>query len=101
MREQRKQLVGLKPVDRNHKLRAGAHLLSPGAKADVVNDEGYVTSAAWSPTLDHSIALALLRNGPKRHGERIIVHDPIRGGDVEAEICNPVFFDPEGERVRG
>jgi methylglutamate dehydrogenase subunit C len=97
----RPSLVGLKPIDRRHKLRAGAHVLSPGAKAVAANDEGYVTSAAWSPTLDHSIALALLTNGPERHGERIIVHDPVRGGDVEAEICNPIFFDPEGVRVRG
>jgi sarcosine oxidase subunit alpha len=97
----RPSLVGLRPVDRNQKLRAGAHLLSPGAEAIAANDEGYVTSAAWSPTLGHSIALALLANGPARHGERIIVHDPVRGGDLEAEICSPVFVDPEGERVRG
>ena len=97
----RPSLVGLRPVDRNQKLRAGAHLLSPGAEAIAANDEGYVTSAAWSPTLGHSIALALLANGPARYGERIIVHDPVRGGDLEAEICSPVFVDPEGERVRG
>ena len=97
----RPSLVGLKPIERNQKLRAGAHLLSPGAKPVAANDEGYVTSAAWSPTLGHSITLALLTNGPERHRQRIIVHDPVRGGDVEAEICNPVFVDPEGARVRG
>lgn len=97
----RPSLVGLKPIDRNQKLRAGAHLLAPGASATVANDQGYVTSAAWSPTLGHAIGLALLVNGPGRHGERIIVHDPVRGGDLDAEICNPVFVDPEGERLRG
>jgi hypothetical protein len=25
----------------------------------------------------------------------------VRGPDVEVEICNPVFVDPEGARVRG
>lgn len=97
----RPALVGLRPVDPTGQIRAGAHLLSPGAAAVAANDEGYVTSAAWSPTLGSSIALALLRRGPERHGQRIIVHDPVRGGDVEAEICNPVFVDPEGARVRG
>jgi methylglutamate dehydrogenase subunit C len=97
----RPSLVGLKPIERSQKLRAGAHLLSPGAKPIAANDEGYVTSAAWSATLGHAIALALLANGPERHGQRIIVHDLVRGGDVEAEICTPVFFDPEGARVRG
>jgi sarcosine oxidase subunit alpha len=30
-----------------------------------------------------------------------MAHDPVRGADIEAEICNPVFVDPEGARVRG
>ncbi len=98
---ERPALIGLRPVRREDRIRAGAHLLSPGAKAVAANDEGYVTSAAWSPTVGGSIALALLRGGPDRHGERIVVHDPVRGADVEAEICNPVFVDPEGVRVRG
>lgn len=97
----RPSLVGLKPVDRNQRLRAGAHLLACGATPVAANDEGYVTSAAWSPTLGHSIALALLSRGSERHGERIVVHDPVRSGDVEAEICSPIFVDPEGARVRG
>jgi sarcosine oxidase subunit alpha len=97
----RPTLVGLKPIDPSEKLRAGAHLLAHGARAIAANDQGFVTSAAFSPTLGHSIALALLSDGPNRHGERIVVHDPVRGGDVEAEVCNPVFVDPEGVRVRG
>jgi sarcosine oxidase subunit alpha len=97
----RPALVGLKPVRTADHIRAGAHLLAPGAQAIASNDEGYVTSAAWSPTIDSSIGLALLRHGPQRHGQRIIVHDPVRGGDVEAEICSPVFVDPDGVRVRG
>ncbi|MDH7639110.1 sarcosine oxidase subunit alpha family protein [Sphingomonas oryzagri] len=97
----RPALVGLRPVDPAHKIRAGAHLLGVGAPRTAAHDEGYVTSACWSPTLGHAIALGLLVDGPNRHGERIAVHDPVRGADVEAEICNPVFVDPEGVRVRG
>jgi heterotetrameric sarcosine oxidase alpha subunit len=97
----RQMLVGLRPVDGTSRIRAGAHLLSAGAEPIAANDQGYVTSAAFSPTLDLPIALALLSSGPSRHGERVIVHDPIRGGDVEAEVCDPVFVDPKGERVRG
>ena len=97
----RQALVGLKPVDRSMKIRAGAHLLATDAPRTAAHDEGYVTSAAWSPTLGHAIALALLANGPARHGERITVHDPLRSADVEAEVCDPIFLDPEGARVRG
>jgi glycine cleavage system aminomethyltransferase T len=62
------------------RLRAGAHLLAPGAALVAANDEGYVTSAAFSPTLGHSVALALLARGPERHGEQVVVYDPVRGG---------------------
>jgi sarcosine oxidase subunit alpha len=97
----RPALVGLKPTDRTRTLRAGSHLLPRGEAPVAANDHGYVTSAAFSPTLGHAIALALLRNGRERHGEIITVHDPLRGGDLQAEVCNPIFVDAEGVRVRG
>jgi sarcosine oxidase subunit alpha len=97
----RPSLVGLRPVAEDARLRAGAHLLEPGARPVAANDQGHVTSAAFSPTLGHWIALALLKRGPARHGERIVVHDPVRGGDVEALVCHPAFVDPQGERLRG
>lgn len=97
----RPTLVGLRPIDRRHEIAAGAHLTRPGAATIAANDEGHVTSAAWSPTLGHNIALALLAQGPNRHGERVVAHDLLRGQSVEAEVCSPVFLDPEGERVRG
>jgi sarcosine oxidase subunit alpha len=94
-------LVGLAPVDPSQRIRAGAHLLPRGGAAVAANDQGYVTSAAYSPSLGHPVALALLARGAERHGERIIVHDPMRGGDVEAEVRHPVFLDPQGARLRG
>jgi sarcosine oxidase subunit alpha len=94
-------LVGLAPVDPSQRIRAGAHLLAKGAAAVAANDEGHVTSAAFSPSLGHPVALALLARGAERHGERIIVHDPVRGDDVEAEVRHPVFLDPQGARLRG
>ncbi len=97
----RPALVGLKPIDQDARLRAGAHVLSPGAQPVAENDQGHVTSAAFSPTLGHSIALALVANGRSRFGEQVELHDPIRGAPLKAVICNPVFVDPQGERLRG
>eukprot|EP01037_Dinobryon_pediforme_P014342 gene14342-14466_t len=97
----RPRLVGLRPVDGASPVRAGAHLLRPGAAAVAANDEGYVSSACYSPTLGMPIALALLAHGADRHGEEVVVHDPVRGADVRALVCDPVFFDPDGERLRG
>ena len=60
-----------------------------------------MTSAAFSPTLGHSIALALLKFGASRRGQTVRIHDPVRGDDVAVEVCDPVFVDSEGVRVRG
>jgi sarcosine oxidase subunit alpha len=95
----RPALVGLKPVDGATRLRAGSHLLKPGAPAVAAHDEGWVTSAAFSPTLGRPIALAMLAGGPARHGETIRVYDPIRHGDALAEVVAPVFYDPNGSRL--
>jgi heterotetrameric sarcosine oxidase alpha subunit len=96
---ERPTLVGLRPADRRTRLRAGAHMLARGATPSPENDEGYVTSVAFSPTLDRWIALALVKRGPERIGERMRAYDPVRNGDVEVELVSPVFVDPEGARL--
>ena len=59
-----------------------------------------MTSVAFSP-----VARALDRRsasssaGRERIGERVRAVDPVRDGDVEVEVCSPVFIDPEGERA--
>ncbi|MBS0244716.1 MAG: hypothetical protein JSS20_21305, partial [Proteobacteria bacterium] len=94
-------LVGLKPVDRNARLRAGAHLVAKDAEPVIANDQGYVTSAAFSPMLGHPIGLGLLARGPSRHGEHVRAWDPVRSGDILVEVCDPVFYDAKGERLHG
>jgi glycine cleavage system aminomethyltransferase T len=97
---QRAVLVGVKPVDRWAQLRGGAHLLTLRAEPTLENDQGHVTSAAFSPMLGQWIGLALLIRGRERIGERVRVYDPVRNGDCQADIVDPVFFDPEGTRLR-
>ena len=97
----RPTFVGFKPVDRAQRLRAGAHFLPLGAAAVADNDQGYMTSVAFSPTLGHWIGLGLLQRGPQRIGERVRAYDPVRDGDVEVEVCDPIFVDPERVRLHG
>jgi len=97
----RMQMVGLKPVETDQHIRAGAHLLREGAKASTLNDQGYVSSACHSPTLGHDIALAFLKSGRERYGERVVVWDELGGSETVAEICHPVFVDPGNTRLRG
>ncbi len=97
----RMSLVGLKPIDPAATLRAGAHLLAKGAEPKAANVQGRVTSAAFSPTLGYSIALALVTGGQERIGEEMLLNDIVRATDVPVEICDAVFVDPAGERLRG
>ena len=93
-------LVGIKPVDPEQRIRAGSHFLGLDAMPSLYNDEGYLTSVAFSPSLGHWIGLGLLKNGTARHGERVRAYDPIRDGDVICEICAPCFVDPKEEKLR-
>jgi methylglutamate dehydrogenase subunit C len=96
----RPSLVGLKPVDSDERLRAGAHFVARGVTASPETDEGYMTSTAFSPSLGHWIGLGLLANGPQRIGERIRAYDPVRSSDIEVEVVPPVFVDSKGDRLR-
>ncbi|MBB2202376.1 sarcosine oxidase subunit alpha family protein [Gluconacetobacter tumulisoli] len=95
----RPTLVGLRPVAPHDVLPAGAHLLPKGSPATAASDQGWVSSAAWSPSVGSWIGLGLLSNGPARHGEIVCAHDPLGGRVVEVEIVPPVFVDPTGERL--
>ncbi len=98
---EREQLVGLRPVGAVKQMTAGAHLFAAGAEPVRQNDQGYVTSVGYSPTLGHFLGLGFLKNGRARHGERLRVVDHLRGLDVLCEVTDPVSFDPEGGRLRG
>ncbi|MDW3222448.1 MAG: sarcosine oxidase subunit alpha family protein [Paracoccaceae bacterium] len=98
---ERAQLVGLKPVNRGGELTAGASIFKRSEMAIRVNDQGYVTSVAYSPTLGHFIALGFVQRGPERIGEVMRIVDHMRGVETEVEVCSPVFFDPEGGKTRG
>ncbi|TCK31064.1 N-methylglutamate dehydrogenase subunit C [Ancylobacter aquaticus] len=97
----RPAFVGFRPVDLSRRLRAGAHFLNRGAAPETANDQGYMTSVAYSPHLGHWIGLGLITRGPERLGERVRAYDPVRGEEIEVEICAPGFIDPEGVRLRG
>jgi len=93
-------LVGVKPVDATQTLTAGSHFITVGADAVTANDQGYLTSVAFSPVLNQDIGIGFLANGRERFGELIRAVDLLRGRDVECVVSSPVFFDPEGERMR-
>ena len=93
-------MVGVKPVNTADKITAGAHLMDTSGPVDAAHDQGYVTSAAFSPSLNCYIGLGFLKNGSDRHGEKMRLVSPLTDLTVEVEIVSSHFVDPEGERLR-
>jgi len=97
----RKQLVGIKPVDGTSQIPRGAQIVVNPTGARPVPIEGEVTSRCESPNVGMPIGLALIKDGRNRMGEKLIASSPVAGIDVKIKICDPVFVDPKGERLRG
>ena len=100
LRDDAIKLMGFKPVDPNVKLIAGSHFINRGAEANMTNDQGWMTSVAFSPILGHSIGLGFIKSGDSRKGEIVRAVSPVHGTEMEVEICSAHFIDPEGERLR-
>ena len=97
LREDRKQLVGLKPVDPNKVLPEGAQLVFDPKQSIPMQMVGHVTSSYMSAAMGHSFAMAVVKGGLKRMGERVFA-PLVDGSVIEAEICSSVFYDPKGDR---
>ncbi len=92
--------VGFKPVNPSDPVPAGAHLMNATGPVDAVNDQGYITSACYSPILGHQIGIGFLKNGAERKGETMRLVSPLTGIETKVEIVSAHFVDPEGERLR-
>jgi sarcosine oxidase subunit alpha len=97
----RRQLVGLVPVDGRAKIPRGAQLVrNPSAPLPTASD-GEVTAQCFSPNLGHPIGLAILAGGRGRVGEVLFAHSPLTRESVAVRVADPVFLDPEGVRLHG
>ncbi|EAQ47367.1 sarcosine oxidase, alpha subunit family protein [Roseobacter sp. MED193] len=93
-------LVGLRPVDASKSVPAGGHLMATTGPVDAAHDQGYVTSAAYSPILESAIGLGFVTSGFERMGEQLRLVNPLEEQDVLVEIVSPHFVDPKGEKLR-
>ncbi|GAA2408636.1 sarcosine oxidase subunit alpha [Nonomuraea africana] len=99
-RADRKQLVGLLPEDPAVLLPEGAHLVAGAEPPEPpVPTLGHVTSSYRSAALGRTFALALVRGGPSRAGERL--YAPVGGALVPVTVTSHVLYDPEGARRDG
>ena len=89
-------MVGLLTNDPNTVLEEGAQLVEVETSLPMPM-VGHVTSSYYSPNLKRSIALALVKSGINKKGTKLIV--PMLNKSVEVEITNPVFIDPQNEKL--
>ena len=95
------KLVGFAPTNKMQTLVAGSHFIPKGKPAKLENDEGWMSSVAFSPMLNKSIGLGFIKAGDQRYGEKVDSVNPLNKEVIEVEITSPHFFDPEGDRLRG
>ncbi|TMR97755.1 sarcosine oxidase subunit alpha family protein [Nonomuraea basaltis] len=99
-RADRKQLVGLLPEDPELLLPEGTHLVSTATLPEPpVPMLGHVTSSYRSAALGRTFALALVKGGQGRLGERL--YAPVAGTLVPVTVTSHVLYDPEGARRDG
>ncbi|WP_116246746.1 2Fe-2S iron-sulfur cluster-binding protein [Nocardiopsis sp. FIRDI 009] len=99
-RPDRKQLVGLLPVDPQVRLPEGAQVVGTDRLPDPpVPMLGHVTSSYRSAALERTFALAVVRSGRERLGETLYV--PVGDDLVPVTVTESVLYDKEGARRDG
>ena len=89
------KLVGFMPINKNDRVPAGSHLMSTGSPVDAAHDQGYITSACFSPNLNCHIGIGFLKAGDTRIGEVVRLVSPLTGQDHNVQVVSAHFIDPE------
>ncbi len=96
VREDRKQLVGLLTDDPKEVLEEGAQIVADTNKKPI-EMLGHVSSSYFSPNLNKSIALAVVKSGKKLKGQKMFV--PMKNKIINVTITDTVFLDKENKRL--
>ena len=103
LRDDRKHLVGLLPVDRKTRLPEGAQLVAPGVPITPHDGPvpmlGHVTSSYHSQALGRPFALALVAGGRDLIGQTLVA--PVGDTLVQVQVTDSVLYDPEGTKRDG
>lgn len=91
----RRELVGLL-IDDADRLASENAPITPGGRREP--SEGLVTACVWSVVQNRAVALALLRDGRNRIGEKVFIR--MQNNTMSAEVTVPCFHDPDGRRLR-
>ena len=95
----RERLVGLKMKESISSLKAGSQLFNVDDEPLADNNQGFISSVAFSVVENCYVGLAFLKRGPERWGEHINAVNFMADTQLECEVCNPVFYDPDGNKM--
>ena len=96
IREDRKQLIGLVTENPKEVLEEGAQIVLDASKSPV-EMLGHVTSSYYSPNLEKSIALGVVKGGKNMMGQKLII--PMENKQINVTVTDPVFLDKENKRL--
>ncbi len=99
LRPDRRQFVGLLPLDPTQVPHVGAHAIE--FRDGKRRSRGWITSACHSPALDRSIALGMIERGRELAQQGAEVELFHLGKIMKAKVTSPVFVDPAGEKLHG
>ena len=96
IREDRKQLVGIVTEDPREVLEEGAQIVADVSKKPV-EMLGHITSSYFSPNLNKSIALGVVKGGKNMLGKKLFI--PMKNKIISVQVADPVFLDKENKRL--
>ena len=96
IRDDRKQLVGILTDDPNEVLEEGAQIVADTSKKPV-EMLGHITSSYFSPNLNKSIALGVVKGGKNMMGQKLFI--PMKDKIINVKVADPVFLDKENKRL--
>ena len=102
VKENRKQLVGILPLNKSENIEEGQHIIESETLSTPIRKPvkmlGHITSSYYSPTLDHCVAMALIKGGHKLIGGKAFVSTP-NLKTIPVQIVKPAFVDPKNEKL--
>lgn len=96
----RPKLVGVVSMRPDARIIAGS-VVAPEPGQEAPASLGWISSSTYSPALRKHIGLAFIKNGRALMGRKLSACSPLHDYACEVIVCEPVFYDPAGEKLHG
>ena len=91
------------PIDKTYGIEEGQHVIEEEDLNTPIKNPvkmlGQVTSSYFSPTLNHSVAMALIKGGNRKIGRQLFVSTS-NLNTIAVEVVKPNFIDSENRRLK-